>query len=473
MHKKPTYEELEKRVQKLEREQNFLKQLMETSPVGITVVNREGQIKKANAKAEKILGLKRSDICTRLYKDPAWHITDLDGNPYPEDQLPFQLVKGKSSCVYGVEHAIVWPNNKRVLLSINASPFFDQHGDFDGMVAALSDITDQRKMLKSLEESEKKYRTLVEGVPGIIYSYSTKSGGIYYNSQVQSVLGYSVSSLLENPKLWHDSIHPEDLKRVNKIIHNFQTEISFEVEYRIKNAKGKWLWFYDKSIGRITDGEEIIIEGIATDITDRKLAENKLLESDRNMSTVLNNTQDAVVRIDRGFRNIFANPSLYSATGLTPEQYLGKTNEEIGLPENLCAFWRKKHKEVFSSGQTDYFEFSFDTVNKGKKVFQAAVCPDFNANNEVETIISFMRDITKLKEVESEKDALIAELKLALAKIKRLEGFLPICSYCKKIRDDKGSWQQIEEYIRERSDAEFSHSICPECAKKHYPDLNL
>ncbi|MDA3925037.1 MAG: hypothetical protein PF904_10105 [Kiritimatiellae bacterium] len=58
-------------------------------------------------------------------------------------------------------------------------------------------------------------------------------------------------------------------------------------------------------------------------------------------------------------------------------------------------------------------------------------------------------------------------------KMKYLEGVLPVCASCKKIRDDKGAWQQVEEYVRDRSDAEFSHGICPECAKKLYPGLDL
>lgn len=57
-------------------------------------------------------------------------------------------------------------------------------------------------------------------------------------------------------------------------------------------------------------------------------------------------------------------------------------------------------------------------------------------------------------------------------RMKYLEGILPVCSFCKKIRDDKGHWHQIESFIRDRSEAEFSHSICPECTKKFYPELN-
>ncbi|MBW1780251.1 MAG: response regulator [Deltaproteobacteria bacterium] len=63
------------------------------------------------------------------------------------------------------------------------------------------------------------------------------------------------------------------------------------------------------------------------------------------------------------------------------------------------------------------------------------------------------------------------ELEQALEEIKRLQGILPICANCKKIRDDRGYWQQIEAYISDHSEAEFSHSICPDCTKKLYPEL--
>jgi CheY-like chemotaxis protein len=63
------------------------------------------------------------------------------------------------------------------------------------------------------------------------------------------------------------------------------------------------------------------------------------------------------------------------------------------------------------------------------------------------------------------------ELSEALAQIKRLKGIIPICMHCKKIRNDENYWQQVEEYMAEHSDADFSHSICPECLEKHYPEF--
>ncbi len=82
-------------------------------------------------------------------------------------------------------------------------------------------------------------------------------------------------------------------------------------------------------------------------------------------------------------------------------------------------------------------------------------------------------ELKRRLQAEKEKEKLITDLKHALAQVKRLSGLVPICSYCKQIRDDKGYWNQIETYIQDHSEAEFSHSICQECAKKHYPDLDI
>ncbi|MCX5814662.1 MAG: hypothetical protein NTX75_00255, partial [Proteobacteria bacterium] len=83
-------------------------------------------------------------------------------------------------------------------------------------------------------------------------------------------------------------------------------------------------------------------------------------------------------------------------------------------------------------------------------------------------IITFLS--IRRKRAEEERERLILELREALSKVKTLSGLLPICASCKKIRNDKGYWEQMEIYIRDHSEAEFSHGICPECAAKLYPE---
>lgn len=80
------------------------------------------------------------------------------------------------------------------------------------------------------------------------------------------------------------------------------------------------------------------------------------------------------------------------------------------------------------------------------------------------------RDIAERKKAEHMKEQLIDDLKKASAKIKTLKGLIPICAWCKKIRDDQGYWKKVETYIREHSDASFTHGICPDCLKRESPE---
>ena len=72
---------------------------------------------------------------------------------------------------------------------------------------------------------------------------------------------------------------------------------------------------------------------------------------------------------------------------------------------------------------------------------------------------------------ERERDLVIARLREALAQVKALSGILPICASCKKIRDDEGYWTQIETYLKSRTDAQFTHGLCPDCARRLYPEV--
>ena len=82
-------------------------------------------------------------------------------------------------------------------------------------------------------------------------------------------------------------------------------------------------------------------------------------------------------------------------------------------------------------------------------------------------------DVTERMNAERKHKHEADEFEDILAGIKKLSGLLPICTHCKKIRSEEGYWEQLENYIRSHSDAEFTHGICPECAKKLYPEFDL
>ena len=109
------------------------------------MVDTEGRIAFANTPAEEILGLTKDEITTRTYDAPEWRITDEEGGPFPEEALPFRRVKETGAPVYGVCHAIEWPDGRSTLLSINAAPLTDEEGHFDGIVSVLEDVTERRQ----------------------------------------------------------------------------------------------------------------------------------------------------------------------------------------------------------------------------------------------------------------------------------------------------------------------------------------
>lgn len=112
---------------------------------------------------------------------------------------------------------------------------------------------------------------------------------------------------------------------------------------------------------------------------------------------------------------------------------------------------------VIMTGSKDY-ELALETVKRGAQDYL------FKGENSATAIVRTLRYAI-------ERQQLTTELTKAMEQIRQLKGMLPICSACKKIRDDRGYWKRIEYYIMEHSDATFTHSICPECALKLYPEL--
>ena len=125
------------------------------------------------------------------------------------------------------------------------------------------------------------------------------------------------------------------------------------------------------------------------------------------------------------------------------------------------------------SGKVSSVNYTFRGMKKSGEIIHVEIFGSTIHFAGKSAVAGSILDITARRQVEEQREKLIEELQKALSEVKTLQGFLPICSYCKKIRDDKGYWSQIESYIHKHSDAQFSHGICPECIKKNYPDMDL
>ena len=106
----------------------------------------------------------------------------------------------------------------------------------------------------------------------------------------------------------------------------------------------------------------------------------------------------------------------------------------------------------------------------GEQWFQGRVAPFHIDGESPDCVLWTVINITEKKQAELERDRAMAGLEKALAEINTLKGILPICSACKQIRDESGGWHQLEDYISDHSDADFSHGICPDCMRELYPE---
>jgi PAS domain S-box-containing protein len=110
-------------------------------------------------------------------------------------------------------------------------------------------------------------------------------------------------------------------------------------------------------------------------------------------------------------------------------------------------------------------------ISGTRHTFDIRVSPIYFTQKEFLGYLLTLRDISTRKKLEAEREKLINELQDSLTEIKTLSGLLPICSACKKIRDDSGYWHNVEAYVAKHSDAQFSHGSCPDCMGKLYPDF--
>lgn len=125
---------------------------------------------------------------------------------------------------------------------------------------------------------------------------------------------------------------------------------------------------------------------------------------------------------------------------------------------------------VFMSGMRVSSECQAEGLNVGADGYIVKGVTNSEFLARVHSLVRIKRAEDALRAKEEEQRMLISELEKALAEIRTLKGLIPICSSCKKIRDDEGYWNQLEIYISDRTDAVFSHGICPDCAKRLYPD---
>ena len=202
----------------------------------------------------------------------------------------------------------------------------------------------------------------------------------------------------------------------------------------------------------------------------RKQAKRHIRENDERYRTILDSIEEGYFEVDLKGNFTFFNDSLSRVLGYSKAELKKMNNRDYMPPETAKEIFNLFY-EIYRTGKP-VRKYGYEVIRKdgtiGFHELFASLIRDENGNP-----IGFRgiaHDITERKLAEIEREKLIKDLQETLAEVKTLRGILPICSYCHKIRDDKGYWEQVDIYIRKHSQVDISHSICPKCAEKHFPD---
>lgn len=218
---------------------------------------------------------------------------------------------------------------------------------------------------------------------------------------------------------------------------------------------------------------------LQTAVHEREASESSLIQMEASSRKaaeryriVADNTYDWEFWLGPDGQFYYSSPSCERITGYLSDEYAADPTlfYRIIHPDDLVHVTDHMNRRKYEPGLAE-IEFRIIRRDGSERWVALAFQPVYDKNSLFLGTRGSNRDVTDRKRAEVERETLISDLRDALSKVKMLSGLLPICASCKKIRDDKGYWKQIESYIRDHSEAAFTHGICPDCAKKEYPAI--
>ncbi|MBA4062757.1 MAG: PAS domain-containing sensor histidine kinase [Isosphaera sp.] len=269
--------------------------LLEAVPDALVIVDQAGRIVLVNAHAERMFGYRRDELVGQAIeilvpeRHRPGHVADRDGFLAAPRVRPLGV---------GLKLAGRRKDGGEVPVEISLSPLATAAGPL--VVASVRDVTERRRAEAQLQKMEKRYRTLVEGIPAVTFMAAMDEGAneLYVSPQIERLLGFGQKEWVENPILWYTQLHPDDQVRWHEeFARTVATGETFRSVYRFLARDGRVVWVHGEAqVVRDEAGRPLFLQGVAFDITGMKEAEEELRELNATLEERVGQRTEELVR---------------------------------------------------------------------------------------------------------------------------------------------------------------------------------
>ena len=282
-------------------------------------------------------------------------------------------------------------------------PVIDSAGDIIGVCMSHRDITERKQMEAALRHSEERYKEVVDAQSDLICRYLPDTTLVFVNEAYCRYFGKTREELIGTSFM--DLIPEEGGQRdrtIERYISLLENPRQDTHEHMALTPGGalRWQEWVDTVL---TDagGNPIEVQAVGRDITERKRMEDQLREREESFRALVENTPDLVARIARDSTHIYVNRAFAAVMGLPVEAIIGKTNADLGVPEEAQHYLDAIREQIYTTGEPAYMELTY-TVNGEERQYHLRLVPEFDAEGAVSTILSVSRDITERKHMEDQ-----------------------------------------------------------------------
>ncbi len=494
---------------KLRDNERWLAATLKSIGDGVITADTSGYVTYMNPMAEALTGWKRQEALGKALKE-VFYIIDEDTRQVVQNPVEQALGAGVVASL-GNHTLLVARDGTETPIDDSGASIVDDKGNVTGSVLVFHDISQRRQAEEALRRRNRELELLNRASQAFISTLDLDHVLATVLDEVRRVLGVvACSAWLVDPETaelvcrqvtdpqadvvrgWRlapgqglagwaaqhgESLNVSDaliderhFKGVDKVT-GLPLRSILTVPLRIKETVVGVIQVVDTTVSRFDSTDLRLLESLASAAA--IAVENARLyeESDRLRAfnqNIVQSIEEGIVLLDEDEQITFVNPRGAELLGHTPEELIGQHWETFAAPESIGDMQQEFAKQ--RQGVASQYEAALLT-GKGQQTPVLISARPLYKNGRFNGVLAAVMDIREHKRAEEERERLIAELQEALAKIKTLKGLIPICASCKNVRDDQGYWQQVEVYIREHSEAEFSHGLCPDCARELYPEF--